>query len=86
MEQWLTPSLIIALLALGVSVVNAAYLRKRDQQKDWKDDNQKLHTSVDDACDRIDDVEGDVKVLKKQMDLFWKTVEQQMARKFGDGD
>lgn len=73
MEQWLTPPLIISLAALALSGVNSYYTRRRDNKQELKD-----------LDDRLGDAETDLKVLSKQMELFWRTVEQQMAKKFKD--
>lgn len=84
MEQWLTPSTIIALLALTLGVVNGYYARSRNKLTDWKKDFDDLEKKLDKACEDVNEVKGNVKVLDKQMNLFWKTVEQQMAKKFKD--
>lgn len=73
MEAWLTPSLIVALLALILSAANSHYARKRDNKKE-----------IEELEKQLADLEANVKVLKMQMELFWKTVEQQMAKKFRD--
>lgn len=84
MDQWLTPPTLIAVLALVLGAVNAYYIRKRDRQQDWKHDSKKLETEITTVSNRISEIEGDLKVLNKQMNLFWSTVEQQMAKKFRD--
>lgn len=73
MENWLTPSLIVALMALILGAANSHYARKRDSKKE-----------IEELEDRLAEIEATVKVLKMQMELFWKTVEQQMAKKFRD--
>lgn len=73
MEQWLTPPLVISLGALCLSALNSYYARKKDNKQEIKD-----------IEDRLGDAETDLKVLSKQMELFWRTVEQQMAKKFKD--
>lgn len=73
MESWLTPSLILSLAALALGALNSYYTRKRDNKQEIKE-----------LEDRLADAEATLKVLKMQMELFWKTVEQQMARKFRD--
>ena len=73
METWLTPSLIVALLALGLGALNSYYTRKRDNKKE-----------TEEIEDRLAEIEATVKVLKMQMELFWQTVERQMAKKFRD--
>lgn len=73
MEKWVTPSLIVAVLALILSAANSHYARKRDNKKE-----------IEDLEERLAEIEATVKVLKMQMELFWKTVEQQMAKKFRD--
>lgn len=75
MDKWLTPSLVVALLAFGLSALNSYYARKQDAKK--------LFEEMD---DRLSEVEADLKVLKKQIELFWGTVERQMAKKFRDGE
>lgn len=73
MEQWLTPPLVISLAALVLSVVNSYYSRRKDNKQEF------------DALEkRLAEAETDLKVLSKQMELFWRTVEQQMAKKFRD--
>lgn len=73
MEQWLTPPLIISLAALCLSGLNSYYTRKKDNKQD-----------LDALEDRLGEAEANLKVLTKQMELFWRTVEQQMAKKFKD--
>ena len=73
MEQWLTPPLAISLLALGLSAINSYYARKKDNKQE-----------LDTLEDRLGEAEANLKVLTKQMELFWRTVEQQMAKKFKD--
>lgn len=73
MEQWLTPPLVISLAALCLSALNSYYARTRDSKQEL----EKIE-------ERLADAETDLKVLSKQMELFWRTVEQQMARKFKD--
>lgn len=75
MDKWLTPSLVLALLAFGLSALNSYYARKQDARK-----------LIEKLEDRLGDVEADLKVLKKQVDLFWGTVERQMAKKFRDDE
>lgn len=73
MEQWLTPPLVISLVALGLSALNSYYTRKKDNKQE-----------LDALEDRLGEAEANLKVLSKQMELFWRTVEQQMAKKFRD--
>lgn len=73
MEKWLTPPLVISLCALVLSALNSYYARKRDNKQE-----------LDDIEDRLGEAEANLKVLSKQMELFWRTVEQQMAKKFKD--
>jgi hypothetical protein len=73
MEQWLTPPLMISLAALCLGALNSYYTRKKDNRQ-----------AVDAIEDRLGEAEADLKVLSKQMELFWRTVEQQMAKKFRD--
>lgn len=73
MEQWLTPPLIISLAALCLSVVNSYYTRRKDNKQE-----------LNEIEERLKEAEASLKVLSKQMELFWRTVEQQMARKFKD--
>lgn len=73
MEQWLTPPLAISLVALGLSALNSYYGRKKDSKQE-----------IDALEDRLGEAEASLKVLSKQMELFWRTVEQQMAKKFKD--
>lgn len=84
METWLTPSLIVALLALVLGALNSYYTRKRDNQKAIEDLNKKVETEIEELKERLGESEASLKVLKMQMELFWKTVEQQMAKKFRD--
>lgn len=86
MEKWLTPTAVVALLALVLGAVNAYYARQRDRGADWKKDYNDLDKKLDEACNDISEMQGSLKVLDKQMNLFWKTVEQQMAKKFRDGE
>ncbi len=73
MEQWLTPPLLISLTALCLSALNSYLARKKDNKKDF-----------DELDDRLKEAESNLKVLSMQMGLFWKTIEQQMAKKFKD--
>lgn len=73
MEQWLTPPLIISATALCLSALNSYYARKQNSKQE-----------LDKVENRLTDAEADLKVLSKQMELFWRTVEQQMAKKFKD--
>lgn len=73
MEQWLTPPLAISTVALCLSALNSYYARKRDNKQE-----------LDALEDRLGEAEANLKVLTKQMELFWRTVEQQMAKKFKD--
>lgn len=73
MEQWLTPPLILSLAALCLSAINSYYTRRQNSKQE-----------LDKLDDRLGDAETDLKVLSKQMELFWRTVEQQMAKKFKD--
>lgn len=75
MDKWLNPSLVLALLAFGLSALNSYYTRKQDARK-----------LIDKLEERLSEVESDLKVLKKQVDLFWGTVERQMAKKFRDDE
>ena len=73
MEQWLTPPLLISLTALCLSAVNSYYARKKDSKQELAD-----------LTKRLTEAESNLKVLSMQMGLFWKTIEQQMAKKFKD--
>lgn len=73
METWLTPSLVVSLTALGIGALNSYYARKKDSKQE-----------IDALNDRLGEAEANLKVLSKQMELFWRTVEQQMAKKFKD--
>lgn len=73
MEKWLTPPLLISLTALCLSALNSYYARKKDNKQE-----------LDSLQDRLAEAEANLKVLSKQMELFWRTVEQQMAKKFKD--
>jgi hypothetical protein len=69
----LTPPLILSIAALALSGLNSYYSRKKDNKQEF-----------DDIEKRITEAEASLKVLSMQMGLFWKTIEQQMARKFKD--
>lgn len=73
MEKWLTPPLLISLGAFCLAAINSYYARKRDNKQE-----------LDELSDRLGEAEANLKVLSKQMELFWRTVEQQMAKKFKD--
>lgn len=75
MDKWLTPPLLVSLLAVAIAIVNSYYARKQ------VDKNQ-----IKDLEERQSDSESELKVLKKQIDLFWGTVERQMAKKFRDDE
>lgn len=84
MENWFTPSTILALVAIGLTAFKAYYDRQRDKRTDWKQDFDELDQKLDQVSRDITEIQGNVKVLDKQVNLFWKTVEQQMAKKFKD--
>lgn len=84
MEKWLTPTAIVAVLALVLGAINAYYLRRRDRDNDRKEDFKRLEEKVDKGNNEADDMQSDLKVLKKQMELFWMTIEKQVAKKFRD--
>lgn len=84
MEKWLTPPLVLSALAVIITIANSYYARKRDRESDWRKEFEKLATDLREACKTLDTVEADLKVVQKQIDLFWGTVERRMAKKFGD--
>lgn len=84
MEQWLTPPLLISLTALVLSGINSYYTRKKDNKKEFDDKFNELERTIDALERRLAEAEASLKVLSKQMELFWRTVEQQMAKKFKD--
>lgn len=84
MEKWLTPPLVLSALAVIITIANSYYTRKRDKESDWRKDVEKLAIDLREACKTLDAVEADLKVVQKQIDLFWGTVERRMAKKFGD--
>lgn len=82
MEQWLTPPLVISLIALGLSGLNSYYARRKDNKQEFDDRFDALEKKLDELEKRITESEANLKVLSMQMGLFWKTIEQQMASKF----
>lgn len=86
METWLTPPLVLSALAVIVTVVNSYYARKRDKESDWRKDFDELEGRLTEARKKVDTIEADLRVVQKQIDLFWGTVERQMAKKFRDDE
>ena len=82
MEQWLTPPLVISLIALCVSVVNSHYARKKDNKQEFDKRFESLERSVEQLEKKVADAEANAKVIALQVGLFWKTIEQQMAPRF----
>lgn len=82
MEKWLTPPLLISLAALSMSALNSYYARKKDNRQEFNDRFDALEKKLDASEKRLTEAESSLKVLSMQMGLFWKTIEQQMARKF----
>lgn len=82
MEQWLTPPLVISLIALVLSGLNSYYARRKDNKQEFDDRFDALEKKLDELEKRITESEANLKVLSMQMGLFWKTIEQQMASKF----
>lgn len=64
----------VGLVALALSIANALYQRKKDQQSDWT-------TKISDAVapfkglpDAVNEIRAELQVLKKQVEVFWKGV------------
>ena len=86
MQEWLTPPLILSFAALVLAVVNSYYSRKKDNKQEVKDLKRELQQEIDAFEEHVGDIRADLKVLQKQVDLFWKTVEQQMSKRFKEPD
>jgi tRNA U34 2-thiouridine synthase MnmA/TrmU len=84
MQSWLTPSLVLPIIALILSVSNIYYTRKRDSGQDFKKQFDELEQDLDRARDRLAKLEAKLEVLEMKMELYWNTVAQQMAKKFSD--
>lgn len=84
MEQWLTPPLVISLAALCLSGLNSYYTRKQNSKQDFDKRFEALEKAIEVIEKRMTEAETSLKVLSKQMELFWRQVEQQMAKKFRD--
>lgn len=84
MEAWLTPSLIVALVALGVTVTTAIYNRKRDTAGDWQEKINELKDEAEKTEEKLSKARDELSVLKTKVDLFWQTVERVMAKQFRD--
>jgi hypothetical protein len=64
----------VGLIALVLSLVNAAYQRRKDQQGDWSkriDEAVKPYLGLPDSVFALG---AELKVLQKQMEVFWRGV------------
>jgi septal ring factor EnvC (AmiA/AmiB activator) len=86
MQEWLTPSLVLSLAAFGLAVVNSLYTRKKDSKQEVEAVKKELEGEIEAFEDHVAEIRADLKVLQKQVDLFWKTVEQQMSKRFKEPD
>lgn len=84
MEKWLTPPLVISLAAFCLAAINTHYSRKKDNKQEFNDRFDDLEKKLEASEKRLNECEASLKVLSMQMGLFWKTIEQSMARKFKD--
>lgn len=84
METWLTPPLVLSILAFGLTALNSYYMRKQDKSKEVQKRFDEMEREYREVTKRLSETEAQLKVLSKQIDLFWGTVERQMAKKFGD--
>lgn len=61
-------------MALGLSVINTLYQRRKDQQGDW---TTKINDSVapfKGLPETVSEMRAELQVLKKQVEVFWKGV------------
>lgn len=84
MNAWLTPSLILALVALAITVATALYNRKRDTAGDWQGKINELKEELEKTDEKLSQARNELGVLKTKVDLFWQTVERVMAKQFRD--
>lgn len=84
MEKWLTPPLLLSLAAFCLAVVNAHYSRKRDNKQEFEKRFESLEGTIEQLEKRLTEAEANSKVVSLQIGLFWKTIEQSMAKRFKD--
>lgn len=86
MEKWLTPPLILSIAAFGLTALNSYYMRRQDKTKETQKRFDEVEEEYREVAKRLSETESQLKVLSKQIDLFWGTVERQMAKKFRSDD
>lgn len=74
-----------------LAVANSLYSRRRDTRGDWQKELDRLEKEIEDLAEECDnaaekrmETEATLKVLSMKMDLYWNTVVQHMAKKFGE--
>lgn len=86
METWLTPPLVLSALAVIITVVNSYYARKQDKSKETQKQFDEIEQEHEKVVNRVGETEAKLKVIEKQVELFWGTVERRMAKKFGEDE
>lgn len=86
METWLTPPLVVAIFALILSGINSYYTRKQDKSKETQKQFDEIEQEHEKVVNRVGETEAKLKVIEKQVELFWGTVERRMAKKFGEDE
>lgn len=82
-------------VALILALANSFYARRRDTKGDWQKELDKLQKEIEEeikelaeectyAAEKRTETEATLKVLSMKMDLYWNTVVQHMAKKFGE--
>jgi uncharacterized protein YukE len=64
----------VGILALALSILNTVYQRKKDQQGDWSKKIDEAVKPFNGLPDTVSTVAAELKVLQKQMEVFWKGV------------
>ena len=64
-----TVTLLVAIAGVTLGIINARYMRNRDQSTDWDRHIEELQKAVA-------ELEADSRVVKKQVALFWWVVEK----------
>lgn len=65
-------TLLVALVAMTLGIINARYMRRRDDSTDYEND-------IDDLRRSINELEAEHRVTKKQISLFWGIVEKEVG-------
>lgn len=64
----------VGLIALGLSVINAIYQRRKDQASDWTGKINEAVAPFKGLPETVSEMHAELQVLKKQIEVFWKGV------------